>query len=164
VALLLGSSAVDPTVLSSAASLGLVGAMLGYEAANLDVVSRSLRSRRSMAEDGKQGSSTLRKPWGAVGIVALLLGLGLLPGSMVDNVSHAGGLAAGVALGFTMGPRFSLIQEVEIPAGSMTVPEDAPEVNVVLDRRTPVERVLVGAGAAGALAAALAVGGAALHH
>jgi membrane associated rhomboid family serine protease len=40
----------------------------------------------------------------------LLLGLGFMPGSMVDNAGHVGGLLAGVALGYGMGPKFSLIQ------------------------------------------------------
>ena len=51
-------------------------------------------------------------------------------GSMVDNTAHVGGLLAGLALGFTMGPRFTLVQEVDIPVGSMTVPDDAPATQV----------------------------------
>lgn len=78
----------------------------------MDIVKQSLGSRRSKAEDGKQGSSTLRKPFGAFGVVCLIVGLGFIPGSMVDNLSHVGGLLAGVALGYTLGPNFTIIQEV----------------------------------------------------
>jgi hypothetical protein len=54
-------------------------------------------------------------------------------------------------------------QEIDIPVGSMTVPDDAPATVVVLDRRTNLSRALAGAGAAGLLAALLVVGGAAKH-
>jgi membrane associated rhomboid family serine protease len=158
---LLFSQNPDPISCATAATVGLVGGMVGYELANMEIVQKSLASRHSKAEDGKQGSSTLRKPWGAVGIVGLMLGLGMLPGSMVDNTAHIGGLLMGLALGYGMGPRFTLVQEVDIPVGSMLVPDDAPATQVVLDRRTGLERTLVGAGAAGLLVALLVVGSAA---
>lgn len=85
--MLLFSDSLDPVSCATAATVGLIGGMVGYELSNMEIVKKSLDSRRSKAEDGKQGSSALRKPWGAVGIVGLMLGLGMLPGSMVDNVS-----------------------------------------------------------------------------
>lgn len=85
---------------------------MGYELRNQEIVKQSLKSRRSKAEDGKQGSSTLRKPFGAFGVVCLMLGLGFIPGSMVDNTAHVGGLLAGIGLGYTLGPNFTIIQEV----------------------------------------------------
>lgn len=73
---------------------------------------QSVKSRHSKAEDGKQGSSTLRRPFAAFGVVCLIFALGFLPGSMVDNTAHVAGLLAGVGLGYGMGPNFTLIQEV----------------------------------------------------
>lgn len=158
---LLFSNSPDPISCATAATVGLIGGMVGYELANSEIVKKSLNSRRSKAEDGKQGSSTLRKPWAGVGIVCLMLGLGVLPGSMVDNTAHVGGLLTGLTLGYLMGPRFTLVQEVDIPVGSMMVPDDAPATQVVLDRRSGLERTLVGAGAVGLLAGVLIVGSAA---
>jgi hypothetical protein len=34
---------------------------------------------------------------------------------MVDNLGHVGGLAAGLWLGYTMGPRFAVTRELDIP-------------------------------------------------
>lgn len=50
--------------------------MVGYEAKNQAIVRQTLRSRHSKAEDGRAGTSTLRKPLGAFGLVCLMLGLG----------------------------------------------------------------------------------------
>eukprot|EP00879_Flechtneria_rotunda_P014604 GHRR01015261.1.p1 GENE.GHRR01015261.1~~GHRR01015261.1.p1 ORF type:complete len:310 (+),score=90.94 GHRR01015261.1:1749-2678(+) len=162
-AVLLLSNSVDPVAGATAASVGLVGAMVGYELRNQQIVKQTLDSRRSKADNGKAGSSALRKPFGAIGIVCLMLGLGFIPGSMVNNAAHLGGLLAGVGLGFTLGPNFTLVQEVHIPEGSMSVPEDAQETVVVLDRRSGWERVLAGAGAAG-LVAGLVVAGTVFRH
>ncbi|WIA21772.1 hypothetical protein OEZ85_000931 [Tetradesmus obliquus] len=160
--LLASGGAGEPAACASAAAVGLVGAMVGYEARNQAIVRQSLASRRSLAEDGKAGSSTLRKPLGAFGLVCCMLGLGLLPGSMVDNVGHVGGLLAGVGLGYWLGPSFSLIREVDIPEGSMAVPEEVAETVVVLDTRSSLQRAATGAAALGLLAAAVSIGSAAL--
>ncbi|KAF8059755.1 LPA1 [Scenedesmus sp. PABB004] len=158
--LLLGDGAV-PVACASAASVGLVGAMLGFELRNTAVVRESLASRRSQADNGRTGGELLRKPLGAVGLVGLLLLLGVLHGSLIDNAAHAGGLVAGTGLGWLLGPHFSLIREVQIPPGSMAVPEDAPEMVVVLDKRSTLDRLLGGAAAAGAVAGLVALAGAA---
>jgi rhomboid protease GluP len=147
-----------PTACATAASVGLVGAMVGYELRNQEIVKQSIKSRHSKAEDGKQGNSTLRKPFGAFGVVCLMLALGFIPGSMVDNTAHVGGLLAGVGLGYTLGPSFTIIQEVDIPEGSMMVPEDAVETVVVLDRRSSLDRIAMGAAALGMLAAVVVFG------
>lgn len=47
--------------------------------------------------------------------------------------------------------------QVDIPEGSMMVPEDAVETVVVLDRRSTFDRVITGAAALGLLAGAVAV-------
>jgi membrane associated rhomboid family serine protease len=114
---LAGSAAVTllsdpstPVAGATAATVGLVGAMVGYELRNVEVVKQSLKSRLSKAEDGKHGSSTLRKPWGAFGIVCLVLLLGGVPNSMMDNAAHAAGLLAGLGLGYFMGPSFTVVQ------------------------------------------------------
>eukprot|EP00775_Hariotina_reticulata_P003347 gene3347-3623_t len=152
------SDPATPVAGATAATVGLVGAMVGYELRNVEVVKQSLKSRLSKAEDGKQGSSTLRKPWGAFGIVCLVLLLGGVPNNMMDNAAHAGGLLAGLGLGYFMGPSFTVVQEIDIPEGSMSVPDDAVEMVVVLDRRSTLDRVLAGAASLGVLSGVLVLG------
>lgn len=83
---------------------------------------------------------------------------GFLPGTMINNAAHVAGMTAGVGLGYVLGPNFTLIQEVDIPEGSMAVPEDAPETVVVLDRRTGLERAVNGTAALALLAGIIALG------
>lgn len=162
--LLTSGSPAEPAACATAATVGLVGAMVGYELRNQAIVKQSLASRRSLAEDGKAGSSTLRKPLGAFGLVCCMLGLGLLPGTMISNAGHFGGMLAGVGLGYWLGPCFSLIREVDIPEGSMHVPDELAETVVVLDTRSGLQRAATGAAALGLLAAAVGLGSAAVGH
>jgi hypothetical protein len=162
--LLTSGSPAEPAACATAATVGLVGAMVGYELRNQAIVKQSLSSRRSLAEDGKAGSSTLRKPLGAFGLVCCMLGLGLLPGTMISNAGHFGGMLAGLGLGYWLGPSFSLIREVDIPEGSMHVPEDVTETVVVLDTRGSLQRAATGAAALGLLAALVSLGSAAVSH
>lgn len=142
---------------ASAGAVGLVGAMVGFELRNHAIVSASLAARTSKAEDGRAGSAALRKPLGAFGGVLLLLALGGMPGSMVSNAGHAAGLLAGVLLGHLLGPHFSLVQEVDIPPGAMSVPDDAPCVHVVVDKRGGSARLLTAVATGGGLAAVIAL-------
>lgn len=56
------------------------------------------------------------------GIAVLNLGLGASPDAMIDNSGHIGGLIAGAWLGYTAGPRFVVLRELDIPDGSIMVP------------------------------------------
>ncbi|GAB4817136.1 hypothetical protein N2152v2_004182 [Parachlorella kessleri] len=47
---------------------------------------------------------------------------------------------SGVALGAACSPRYEVLREVIIPDGSVEVPEDAPEYEVVVDRTTSVQQ------------------------
>lgn len=50
------------------------------------------------------------------------------------------------------------LQEIDIPEGSMSVPDDAAEMVVVLDRRSTLDRVLAGAASLGVLSGMLVLG------
>ncbi len=71
---------------------------------------------------------------------------------------HIGGLIAGAWLGYGMGPKFVITRELDIPDGSLNIPEGAKEVEVVVDQTTPWQRRAVLASFAASLAVGLAVG------
>lgn len=87
---------------------------------------------------------------------------------MVDNTSHLGGLLSGIWLGAVLGPKFMVTRELDIPEGSMIVPDNAAELMVVLDQRSSLQRsiaaVLYVTGLTGAVVAgAVAKGYVAFH-
>lgn len=55
-------------------------------------------------------------------------------------------------------PEHLCLFQVDIPEGSMMVPEDAVETVVVLDRRSSLDRILMGAAALGLLIAFISFG------
>jgi hypothetical protein len=73
----------------------------------------------------------------------------------VSPAGHGAALAAGCLAGYLLGPKFVIIQEVDIPEGSMIVPEDALETRVVMDQRSGSSRMLAGLALAAGLAAAI---------
>jgi hypothetical protein len=64
-----------------------------------------------------------------------------------------------VWLGYSIGPKFSVTREVDIPEGSMLVPQDAKEVVVVVDTRGGARKALGAAGYAAGLAGTIALFG-----
>jgi len=57
----------------------------------------------------------------------------------------------------------AFLQEIDIPEGSMSVPDEAEETVVVLDRRSTLDRLLAGAASLGALSGVLVLGSAVKH-
>jgi rhomboid protease GluP len=125
---------------ASGAICGCLGALLGYFLRN-----------PSLERSGKQVLFIL-----AVAGANLILGTD--PDAMIDNLGHVGGLVAGTWLGYSMGPRFMVSREVDIPEGAMFVPEDAKEVAVVIDQSSGLGRLAVGLSFAASLGVAAAAG------
>ncbi|CAG9462113.1 unnamed protein product [Pedinophyceae sp. YPF-701] len=128
---------------ASGAIFGLLGALIGYFA---------------------QNPKLARAPQQALFLAALAGGnlfLGTAEGSMIDNAGHVGGLLMGAWLGYAMGPSLTVLKEIDIPAGSLYVPEGEEEVETVavVDRRNAIGKAAVGVSAALSLGvvAALAV-------
>ena len=146
--LLCGSA--EPTAGATTAMLGVVGAMIGYELQNKATLHQQVRGRRAAAASDAPFSSMKQRGWisrpvAGLGLLGVTLLLGMLPqGIPSDNAGHLGGIAAGVVLGYLLGPQYAMTREVEIPMGSMMVPEDADETVVVVDQRGKVERLVVG--------------------
>ena len=65
---------------------------------------------------------------------------------MLSHAGHLGGLAVGLVLGYAMGPRWVVRREVDIPPGSLAIPEDAREVAVVVDATPGWQRAAAAAG------------------
>lgn len=70
---------------------------------------------------------------------------------MEFRVTLSSSCASGALLSAGMAPRFRIQTEVDIPEGSMWVPEDAKETTFVLDTVTSTQRVAVGCAYTGAL-------------
>lgn len=70
----------------------------------------------------------------------------------------------GAWLGYNVGPKFSVTREVDIPEGSMMVPQDAKEVVVVVDMRGGAKKVLGVMGYAAALLTGITLMGLARTH
>ncbi|KAI8469310.1 MAG: hypothetical protein J3K34DRAFT_424303 [Monoraphidium minutum] len=139
---------------ATGALLGLIGAMVGYEAANKEL--------RTHGELGRGQRRQLGSPWAAVALGGAALLLGLLPTGgpiAIDDAAQLAGGLAGVWLGSSVGPRFTVTREVDIPEGSMMVPQDAREVVVVVDMRSGAKKAAAAAGYAAALVAATAAVG-----
>lgn len=94
--------------------------------------------------------------------IALLLGVNVALGagedSMIDNTGHIAGFVAGAWLGYTLGPRYIVLRELDIPEGSTQVPKDAREQQVVVDTNTALQRTLVTVSFVVSLVVALAAG------
>ncbi|KIY96005.1 hypothetical protein MNEG_11957 [Monoraphidium neglectum] len=103
---------------ATGALLGVIGAMAGYEAANKEL--------KAHGELGRGGSNQIGSPWGAAALGGCALLLGLLPGNgplAIDDAAQLAGALAGAWLGYNVGPRFTVTREVDIPEGSMLVPQ-----------------------------------------
>lgn len=71
---------------------------------------------------------------------------------------------AGAWLGYSVGPKFCVTREVDIPEGSMLVPQDAREVVVVVDMRSGAKKLFGAASYAAALLGGITLFGLARTH
>ena len=69
----------------------------------------------------------------------------------MDCAGHLGGLATGLFLGYSMAPKWDVVREVDIPLGSMVVPDRAEELEVVVDRQPRSLRIAAAASCAASL-------------
>lgn len=138
---------------ATGALLGVIGAMAGYEINNKEI--------RSHGEMGRGRQRQIGSPWGAAALAGCALLLGVLPsgGVAIDDAAQLAGALAGAWLGYSAGPRFSVTREVDIPEGSMMVPQDAEEVVVVVDMRGGAKKALGVVGYAAALLAGITLVG-----
>jgi membrane associated rhomboid family serine protease len=127
-------------------SIALLGALLGYKYRNLDVDG----SLRPMLVAGALG----------IGHVVLVLVRFDLP----DVVAQLVGIACGLWLGYSLGPKFCATTEVDIPEGFMHIPEDAREVKVVVDLNTRTQKLVVGCSFAAVSALVVALANMAMRH
>ena len=67
------------------------------------------------------------------------------------GAGHLGGLATGLFLGYSMAPKWDVVREVDIPLGAMQVPDQAEEVEVVVDRQPRALRITAAASCAASL-------------
>lgn len=101
-----------PAVGASGAIFGLVGASAVLLARHRDILGP--RSRRALQS--------------LVYIVVMNFGLGLTPGSRIDNFGHLGGFMGGIAYSYLFGPRLIIHRR---PNGRSTIHDD-PILNAVL--------------------------------
>jgi membrane associated rhomboid family serine protease len=165
-----GGAGADAAAALAGASLGtfgLVGSYLGYCAASPTVASSTHRSNTSSSSSSSDVSSSSSGGSGskpvmpmtaavAAGVAGTLcLSVFSQPQLSVSPVGHGAALAAGCLAGYLLGPKFVVIQEVDIPEGSMIVPEDAVETRVVMDQRSGSSRMVAGLVYVAGLAAAI---------
>ena len=100
-------------------------------------------SLAAVVDLAEPSSRAFRRPLCIVPIVHRELCLEL---HVLLHAGHLGGLAVGLVLGYAMGPRWVVRREVDIPPGSLAVPEDAREVAVVVDATPAWQRAAAAAG------------------
>ncbi|GIL41928.1 hypothetical protein Vafri_12, partial [Volvox africanus] len=152
--LLPGSNAlVDPGLLCGGlgAVMGMAGSSVAHQFINGDVERQAsgLGTSSTSMEKGSSGAA-------AGGAVNLRTGL-LLGGAVVVVLQHmrepgglalAAALSAGFCSGFLLtymaGPRYQVTREVELPDGSMWIPDpdSVTEMTVVLDQTTSIQRTV----------------------
>lgn len=93
------------TVGASGAVLGLVGALGGYFLRNREI------------------ENSLRQLLFLAALTSFNLYLGTLPDASIDNAGHIGGLVAGLWLGYSMGPRFAVVKELDVADGAIEFPK-----------------------------------------
>ncbi|GIL74389.1 hypothetical protein Vretifemale_4316, partial [Volvox reticuliferus] len=147
---------VDPRLLCGGlgAVMGLAGSSVAHQLINGDVERQA--SGASSTSVGKGGSGATAGLTRAGGTVDLRTGL-LLAGAAVVVLQHtlepgflalAAALGAGFGIGFLLtymaGPRYQVTREVELPDGSMWIPDpdSVMEMTVVLDQTTSIQRTL----------------------
>jgi len=81
----------------------------------------------------------------------------------VEVSALAAGLVAGGVLAVGLGPQYQVSRELDIPIGSMTIPQDAKEFVVVVDMRSSLQRAVTALAYAGSLAAAFTFASSFVH-
>lgn len=132
-------SSVEPYVAlgSLPALFGLIGAMLVCHSRNSAVERRARTDREVVME-------TLH--------TCVLVGGSIMVSSAWSGV-HGGnvGLPAALTVGFVMGavlgqlmaPRLDVVVEMDLAEGSMSIPDDVPEMVLVIDQTTSLQRIAV---------------------
>ncbi|EFJ49905.1 hypothetical protein VOLCADRAFT_89379, partial [Volvox carteri f. nagariensis] len=135
------------------AAMGLAGSTVAHQLINGDVERQASGSSSGSTGRGAGGGrGDLGEGGGAaavVGLDAVRTGV-LLAGAaavVLQHVLDPGGaaLVASLGAGFgTAGPRYQVTREVELPDGSMWIPDPdlVTEVTVVLDQTTSIQRTL----------------------
>lgn len=137
----------SPTT-SDAAIFGLLGAGVALAARNPELVLGIKNTGRTGNEDGSPALGVGASPimLGSVGLCVMAqLVLASLGGETGEMQGDAVGFIAGLLLGSAMNPAWCITREVQIPDGSMVIPEDAPERVVVVDKTTDAQRSTVAA-------------------
>jgi membrane associated rhomboid family serine protease len=113
---------------------GTAGGLVGVSAAMAVVC---LRNRRLLTPGQLAGmaGAAMAAASGAVAADYFLEGDHTFIGG-----AYVAAAVAGVALGAACSPRYEILREVLIPDGSVEVPEDAPEMEVVVDRTTGLQQ------------------------
>lgn len=97
-------------------SVGASGALFAIFGAEMVFLYRHRRIFGSMAQ---------RRLQSLLWLLALNLGIGLLGASLIDNWAHIGGLVAGLALAWLIGPQFALVPPTA-PGQPATLNDTAP--------------------------------------
>ncbi|GFR45147.1 hypothetical protein Agub_g6528, partial [Astrephomene gubernaculifera] len=160
------------TAAAAAAGLGALGAVAGMAGCALahELINGAVERSASHSKASSSGSSSavqqgvsgsaVRAGALAAGCVAVAVQHLQEPGGGALVAAVGAALGTGFALASLAGPRYQITREVELPSGSMWIPDpDAvEEVTVVLDQTPAIQRML----ASGVLAVMAVAGSAAV--
>ncbi|GLI66330.1 hypothetical protein VaNZ11_010109, partial [Volvox africanus] len=148
----------DPVLLCGGlgAVMGMAGSSVAHQLINGDVERQASGlsvSSTSMEKGGNRAAAGLQRAGGAVnlrtglllgGVVVVALQHTLEPGGLALAAALSAGFGSGFLLTYMAGPRYQVTREVELPDGSMWIPDpdSVTEMTVVLDQTTSIQRTL----------------------